>query len=195
MGAYTPTNTPQPCPGVSSSWAVKGQALPPTPDSFLCDCMWKTLSCVPSSGLNGSDYGDLFGNICGASANACKGIAADTKTGTYGAFGMCNATQQLGYALDTYYRNAGSKNSNNKQAACDWKGQAVVVEADDKDLGTKCREALASASVSAPSPSGTSESAGVRRAEFPPEGETRIVVIVVLSLAWAACVGIAATLL
>ena len=55
--AYNPTNSPAACPDTGSNWAVKGGSLPPTPDKELCDCMFKSLSCVPAKNLNESDEG------------------------------------------------------------------------------------------------------------------------------------------
>ncbi|OAA56536.1 glycoside hydrolase family 72 [Niveomyces insectorum RCEF 264] len=140
MSAYSPTNSPAACPAVGSNW-VASDTLPPTPDNATCACMFSSLSCVPKSGLNTSDYGDLFGSICGADASACNGISANTSTGVYGAFVMCDATEQLAYALDTYY-----KNQKSASTACDWNGQAQVVT--PAKAASSCSSLLASASAS-----------------------------------------------
>lgn len=139
MSAYQPTNTPAACPDVSDVWKVKGNALPPTPDANLCSCMFNSLSCVPSSSLSVKSYGDIFGFICAKQPNACAGISKNTTTGIYGAYLMCNATQQLGYAMDQYY-NALNKAS----GACDFQGQAALRNAGSVD--SKCSASLASAS-------------------------------------------------
>ena len=98
--AYTPTNTPAACPSTGSNWAVKGGALPPTPDKELCDCMFKTLECVPAKNLNESDYKTIFDDICGLDNSACAGISRDTESGKYGEYSMCEAKSQLGYVLN-----------------------------------------------------------------------------------------------
>jgi len=138
--SYTPTNSPQACPDVSSNWKVTGDALPPTPDEKLCDCMYKTLSCVPSRDLSPKDYGPIFGYICGAKGNSCAGITANTETGVYGAFSMCNPQQKLGHVLDAYYRS-----QNSASGACDFDGQAVIQKKAAADAS--CKDGLASASA------------------------------------------------
>ena len=135
---YKPTNSPAECPGVGSSWGVKGNVLPPKPDSELCDCMFEALSCVPSDDTEAKEYGDMFGYICSENPDACKGINGNTKTGVYGAYSMCNAKQQLGYVLNEYY-NA----QNQAKSACDFKGKATIQEAKSND---KCAPQLAAAS-------------------------------------------------
>ncbi|KAK3366170.1 Glucanosyltransferase-domain-containing protein [Lasiosphaeria ovina] len=139
MSAYNPTNTPQACPVISNDWRVKGDALPPTPDSNLCDCMFQTLACVPASNLKAESYGDIFGFICGADPKACAGINSNTTTGVFGAYSMCNSTQQLGYVLDQYY-NDQKKASD----ACSFQGQAVLNKA--AITQGACSASLASAS-------------------------------------------------
>lgn len=97
---YKPTNQPAECPGTGDNWAVKGGALPPTPDKELCDCMFRSLECVPAKGLNESDYKGIFDNICGLDGGACKGIGRDTEGGVYGPYSMCEARSQLGFVLN-----------------------------------------------------------------------------------------------
>ncbi|ERT00588.1 1,3-beta-glucanosyltransferase GAS1 [Sporothrix schenckii 1099-18] len=140
MSAYTPTNSPAACPAIGSNWAAS-DILPPTPNNATCECMYKSLTCVPSASLNSSSYGALFGSICGADSSACAGITANTSTGVYGAYIMCDAGEQLAYALDTYYRNQNSASS-----ACDWNGQAQVVKA--PAAASSCSALLSSASAS-----------------------------------------------
>lgn len=152
MDAYTPTNSPQACPAISDDWKVKGDILPPTPDQNLCDCMFKSLSCVASSRLDVEDYGDIFKYVCGETPKACAGISGNTTTGVYGAYSMCNATQQLGYVLDSYY-----KSQKSAAGACDFDGQAVVVKAASANEG--CSASLSSAS-SANSVAATATGAG-----------------------------------
>ncbi|KAK3326156.1 Glucanosyltransferase-domain-containing protein [Apodospora peruviana] len=152
MDAYTPTNTAAACPSVNSGWEVVGDSLPPTPDATLCECMVKSLTCMPAAGLNETEYGDIFGSICGLDAEACAGINRDTKTGVYGQFSMCKAQQQLGYVLDAYY-----KSQNEAADACDWKGQAVVTKASSADA--TCSDSLAKASSAAASSGGSAAAA------------------------------------
>lgn len=121
MSAYKPTNSPAACPGISDNWKV-AKALPPTPDSALCDCMFKSLSCAPVSDLEEKDFGDIFGYICSNDENACAGIKRDTEAGVYGPYSMCNPKEQLGHILDAYYNNQKQGNY-----ACDFNGAAQVV--------------------------------------------------------------------
>lgn len=141
--AYTPTNSPAACPPLANTWKVKGESLPPTPDSSLCDCMYNSLACAPATSLKEKDFGAIFGYVCEQNPSACNGINGNTTSGVYGLYSMCSAKQKLGYVLNEYY-NA------QKQAAsaCDFKGQAVVKNV---DVNNNCKASLASASVSAAS--------------------------------------------
>ncbi|KAK3077518.1 hypothetical protein LTR53_020678, partial [Teratosphaeriaceae sp. CCFEE 6253] len=65
--------------------------------------MYNTLGCVVAPATSEGDFGTLFGTVCGYGDNICAGIAANASTGTYGAYGMCNATEQLAYAFNQYY--------------------------------------------------------------------------------------------
>ncbi|CAK7224522.1 hypothetical protein SBRCBS47491_005580 [Sporothrix bragantina] len=140
MSAYTPTNSPAACPAIGKNWAAS-DILPPTPNNATCDCMYKSLTCVPSDSLNSTGYGALFGSICGLDSSACAGITANTSTGVYGAYVMCDSTEQIAYVLDAYY-----KNQNSASSACDWNGQAQVVKA--SAAASSCSALLASASSS-----------------------------------------------
>ncbi|KAJ4302031.1 hypothetical protein N0V88_002164 [Collariella sp. IMI 366227] len=139
MSAYSPTNSAASCPELSKNWRIKGETLPPKPDPALCDCMFKSLSCIPADDLDTEDYGDVFGYICSAVPEACAGINGNTTTGVYGAYSMCDPEQQLGYVLNEYY-NA------QKQAkdACSFKGKATVTTPEDD---SKCSAALESAAA------------------------------------------------
>lgn len=101
--SYSPTNSPASCPSTGSTWAAVATPLPPSPNQQLCSCMYDTLGCVVASGTSEDDYGKLFGTVCGYGDSICAGIAANASTGTYGAYGMCNATEQLAYAFNNYY--------------------------------------------------------------------------------------------
>ncbi|RDW82563.1 hypothetical protein BP6252_03675 [Coleophoma cylindrospora] len=140
--AYTPTNTvQQDCPAVASTWLVAATGLPPTPNQALCDCMMASLTCKTSSSLKASDVGTLFGQVCAYNnGRPCAGITTNTTTGVYGAYSMCNATEQLSYAFNAYYQEQGSSSQ-----ACDFAGNAVTVKA--AATAASCSSAFAQASV------------------------------------------------
>ncbi|KAJ2968272.1 hypothetical protein NUW58_g10257 [Xylaria curta] len=121
MSAYTPTNSPAACPQVQENWKVSPNTLPPTPDSALCECMFKSLSCAPATSLKEKDFGSIFGYICENDKKACAGIKHDTEAGVYGPYSMCSPKQQLGHVLDAYYNN-----QNKGSSACDFDGAAAV---------------------------------------------------------------------
>ncbi|KAL9107122.1 MAG: hypothetical protein Q9227_007902 [Pyrenula ochraceoflavens] len=124
MSAYNPTNTAaQSCPSVGSQWAA-ASALPPTPNQELCGCMANALTCTVDKSVQDKDIGDLFGTVCGLSDEACAGIQANATMGKYGAYGMCNARQQAGWALNYYYSAQGAASS-----ACDFSGSATLQKA------------------------------------------------------------------
>ncbi|KAI0470795.1 family 72 glycoside hydrolase [Xylariaceae sp. FL0804] len=136
--AYTPTNSAAACPTIGDSWKA-AEALPPTPDSDLCSCMYNSLTCAPSDDLAEKDFGDIFGYICGADEDACAGIKSDSESGVYGPYLMCNSKQQLGYVLDAYYQNQDSSSD-----ACDFDGSAKVVS--NPSVASSCSASLSSAS-------------------------------------------------
>jgi hypothetical protein len=83
--------------------------------------MVNSLSCVAKTGISGAAIADLFNYICGNDNNACIGINSNATTGTYGAYSMCDAYQQLSFAMNSYY------NDNKKAAtACDFNGNATT---------------------------------------------------------------------
>lgn len=57
--------------------------------------------------------------------SVCGGIAANGTTGTYGAYSMCNSTDQLSWAFNTYYMEQVSSNSANTNP-CDFAGNATT---------------------------------------------------------------------
>ena len=138
MDDYKPTNSPAACPELGEFWKVKGETLPPTPDSTLCDCMFNSISCAPASDLSTKDFGAIFSYICGAAPDVCAGINGNTTNGVYGAYSMCNAKQKLGYVLDAYY-----SSQNQASTACDFDGKAVVQQG---KAASSCTDSLASAS-------------------------------------------------
>lgn len=159
--SYTPTNTaPASCPSVGSSWAASN-TLPPTPNRELCQCMYGALSCIPQ-GVSEDNAGDLFGTVCGLgqSQGVCAGITNNATTGTYGAYGMCNATEQLGWALNAYYL---AQNSQNRASACNFGGSATL-QSSASPTGT-CKSLIAEAGAQGTgtvtsAPSGTGASSG-----------------------------------
>jgi len=82
------------------------------------------LKCVPSSQINTDNIGDFFGLVCGLSESACAGIAANATSGDYGAYGMCDPMQQLGWALNSYYEQQLA--AGNGASACDFSGSATT---------------------------------------------------------------------
>ncbi|OAL38787.1 hypothetical protein AYO20_01993 [Fonsecaea nubica] len=118
---YTPTNTAAAsCPSVGDDWQASS-SLPPTPNQELCECMFNALTCRPNN-VPTDEIGDLFGVVCGLADGVCDGIAANATTGDYGAYSMCNAEQQLGWALNTYYEQQAAQG--NGASACDFSGSA-----------------------------------------------------------------------
>lgn len=120
--SFTPTNTAnQACPTVGEAWGAKSSPLPPTPNDNLCECMYKSLSCVISPNVDSANYGDLFGTVCGLNSKACDGISTNATTGVYGAYSVCNTTYQLAFALNRYYELGNSQSS-----ACAFSGSATL---------------------------------------------------------------------
>ena len=135
MTDYEPENEPAACPPLSEDWEVSSAALPPTPDEETCECMFAGLSCVPTPSLDEEQYAGIFDYICDAKGGLCKGIQGNATAGEYGAFSMCNAEQKLGYVLDQYY-----KQQKEAKDACDFRGQATEVTAEEGASG--CEERL-----------------------------------------------------
>lgn len=124
MSSYTPSNVPRACPSVAADFWLASDVLPPTPNTTLCENMVASSACVPSAATAGDadTMASLFGTVCGLDATACKGITSNATTGTYGEFVMCNTTQQLTNALNTYYTN-----QKKASTACSFNGAAKVV--------------------------------------------------------------------
>ncbi|KAI0551118.1 family 72 glycoside hydrolase [Xylaria curta] len=159
MSAYQPTNSPAACPAVQENWKV-AKTLPPTPDSALCDCMFKSLSCAPSKDLQDKDFGDIFGYICEKDEKACAGIKHDPEAGVYGPYSMCSPKQQLGHVLDAYYNN-----QNKGSYACDFDGAAEVqsspkVESSCEAPLQKASSAVAVVATATANTSGTGSTSG-----------------------------------
>ncbi|PHH93111.1 hypothetical protein CDD83_491 [Cordyceps sp. RAO-2017] len=136
--SYNPTNQPQKCPDPKAGSWHANEALPPTPDQSLCDCMVKSRSCVQRSGITPKDYGKIFGYICGAEPEICTGIQGNASTGVYGAYSMCSDSAKLDYVLDTYYTK-----QKKASTACDFDGKAGVQSG---NVESSCSDKLARAS-------------------------------------------------
>lgn len=122
--SYTPTNTAAAqCPSIASTWAASN-TLPPTPNRELCQCMYSALTCAPNR-ITDEEAGALFGTVCGLGqrSGVCAGITNNATTGSYGAYGMCNSTEQLGWALNAYYL---AQTGSNRASACDFSGSATT---------------------------------------------------------------------
>ncbi|KAI5248421.1 hypothetical protein E4T42_05658 [Aureobasidium subglaciale] len=124
--SYTPSNTIASCPATGTAWAAAASPLPPSPNQELCSCMFNSLSCNVKSSVSEEAYGDMFGYVCGASPSSCAGIAHNATTGNYGAYSMCNSTEQLGFVLDQYYS---AQPSAQRASACGFSGSATLKSA------------------------------------------------------------------
>lgn len=139
--AYTPTNTvARTCPAETTDWQA-ATVLPPAPNDNLCSCMYQSLSCVVQNNVNESDYGALYGYICGQVS--CSGVSANGSSGDYGAYSVCNATERISWALNQY---ASSQSGNSD--ACNFEGQATTKSASSNSA---CNAEISSAG----GPSGT----------------------------------------
>ncbi|ODV59404.1 1,3-beta-glucanosyltransferase, partial [Ascoidea rubescens DSM 1968] len=96
------------CPVKTANWEADGK-LPPTPDSFMCECLESSLSCIVTSNSN-LQYKKLYEFLCGEVD--CSSITADGKTGEYGYYSSCNNKQKLSLMFDEYY----TKESENPKA-------------------------------------------------------------------------------
>jgi len=140
LASYSPSNTAQSCPAISSgAWEAVASPLPPTPNRELCSCMYNSLSCTVKSTVAQTAYGQLFSTVCGlGGGSACAGIDTNPSTGVYGAYSMCNATEQLSFAFDQYYK--GQKSS---ASACNFGGAASLQQANS--VPASCSAAISQA--------------------------------------------------
>ena len=125
--------------------------------------MNKALSCVPTDEVTDDNIGDFFGVVCGLGDNVCAGIAANASTGDYGAYGMCNAREQLGWALNAYYEQ--QVKAGNGASACAFSGSATTQNAVSptgacKTLISQAGSAGAGTVTSAPTATGGSGGSG-----------------------------------
>lgn len=127
MASYSASKTAAACPTEEANWNAVSSPLPPTPNKQLCACMFNSLTCAPNSDLDAKSVGELFGTVCGlGDGTQCDGIAANATTGDYGAYSMCNSTEQLGWIMDAYYQ---AQDSTNQASACDFDGSAATKSA------------------------------------------------------------------
>ena len=144
--SYSPTNSAQACPTPDATWDAV-EALPPSPNSAICDCMVKNLTCVAASGISDDDIKTQFDFVCDpANGDNCSGISADAKTGKYGAFSMCTATERLSWAFNAYYLNQTANNPANTDP-CNFKKTATKQKPQT--------DSACNAAVSQAGPSGT----------------------------------------
>lgn len=137
MNDYSPSNQPQACPTSNSDFRAQPSPLPPTPNQELCSCMFNALSCAVDPSTDSSKYKKLFGYICDKDPKACAGIEHDASSATYGAYSMCNAEQQLSWAMNLYYFN-----QNKASDACDFDGAANIKDSSSND---QCQKLLSEA--------------------------------------------------
>ncbi|CAN3356794.1 pH-responsive protein 1 [Diutina catenulata] len=116
------------CPATGKNWHAN-EKLPPTPDKEVCECVVDSLECVLADDVDSKSYGKLFGQICGASSEACGAINKNAQAGEYGGVSFCSDKDKLSYVLNAYYLI-----QNKQKDACDWNGlaQTVKPKADDK---------------------------------------------------------------
>ena len=140
---YSPTNTVgQACPTLDSTWQA-ATALPPTPNQAVCSCMVDSLTCKAASGISDTKIATLFNEVCGYNGGKpCAGITKNATTGVYGAYSMCNSTEQLSYAFNAYYLEQSSAST-----ACDFGGSAQVVKA---VAASSCSSIISAATSSNP---------------------------------------------
>ncbi|KAL4977439.1 Glucanosyltransferase-domain-containing protein [Aspergillus desertorum] len=122
---YNPTNTAlQSCPTTGKNWLAAASPLPPSPNSDLCSCMKKSLTCVAKFDISGKKLSSTFGTVCGYQGGRfCEGVSGNATLGKYGAYSVCTPEQQLSFAMSQYYQDQADQG--NGQDACDFDGAAT----------------------------------------------------------------------
>lgn len=100
--------------------------------------MVSSRSCVKAEDLDEEDWQGIFDYICGEVPSICTAIQGNATLGEYGAYSMCSNSAKLDYVLDAYYVDQDEADS-----ACDFDGQAQIVDAESD---SSCEDSLASAS-------------------------------------------------
>ena len=102
--------------------------------------MAKSLTCVVSSSVSSSDYGNLFDLLYGFGvSDYVSGISTNATSGVYGAYSMCEPKDQLSWALNAYYSAQAAKG--NGANACDFSSSATTQSATTS--GSACSTKLA----------------------------------------------------
>lgn len=124
--------------------------------------MVQNLTCVANSGLNAKALKTQFDYICDdKNGNNCEGITADAKTGKYGAFSMCDPSDRLSWAFNTYYFDQTANNPANDDP-CNFGGDA---KKQTPSSPSSCQAAVSKAGadgngVVTSAPSGTNSGSG-----------------------------------
>lgn len=101
--SYTPSNTVQAsCPNVDTTFSAS-PTLPPVPYSRLCTCMMQTLSCVATSNASSNAITQTLSTICAPNSPSCVGTQANSTTGSYGAFSVCNDTERASWDFNQHF--------------------------------------------------------------------------------------------
>ena len=139
--SYTPTNSPQACPTIGSTWDAV-EKLPPSPNEQICSCMVQNLTCRAASDLSDNTFKTQFAFVCDPNnGDNCRGIRANASTGVYGAYSMCNSTARLSWAFNAYYLNQTTNNPDNTNP-CNFKGAATTQQPSSP---SSCRAAVSQA--------------------------------------------------
>ncbi|QBM90402.1 X8 domain-containing protein [Metschnikowia aff. pulcherrima] len=127
------------CPLAALTWKASLK-LPPTPEKSVCDCVYSSLKCVISDDVDTSDYGDLYGTVCGEID--CSAVSANGTSGTYGLVSFCSDKEKLSYLLNAYYEDQDENSS-----ACDFDGSASLKSS--ASVASSCSAAVSSVSANA----------------------------------------------
>lgn len=122
--SYSPTNEAQSCPTVDGTWKAE-DTLPPSPNSQLCSCMVSNLTCVAKPDMSDVDLQANFDYLCNPKLGTyCDGINANATTGKYGSYGMCNAKQQVSWAMNEFFLDQQANNPKNTNP-CNFHGSTT----------------------------------------------------------------------